>query len=101
MCKNDPGICSLVHKAAAAWSLKLDLQQTAALPTSEEVIILECGEEATKLVMEYADWLITTCNQCPLDQLFSLPDPHPCSIPFSPTAHTVQCCTLLEEKTEQ
>ena len=81
--KNDPGICSLVQKAAAAWSVKLQLQEGNASPNSEEEAILECGKEATKLVTDYADWLITTCNPCPPDELWSVPDPHPCSLPFN------------------
>ena len=79
--KNDPGICSLVQKAATAW-IKQDLQQTNCTPTPEQESMLKCGEDATKLVVQYADWLITTCNPSPPDELWTLPEPHPCTIPF-------------------
>lgn len=39
--KNDPGICSLVQKAATAWLIQQDLQ------------------DATNLVVQYANWLVT------------------------------------------
>ena len=80
--KNDPGICSLVQKAAMAWSIKQELEQTQLAPTPEQEYVLQCGEEASKLALKYADWLLTTCNPSPPDQLWSLPEPHPCSISF-------------------
>lgn len=68
--KNDPGICSLVQKAATAWLLKQNLQQTGATATPEQEKMLLCGEDATKLVLQYADWLVTTVTPSLPDELW-------------------------------
>ena len=65
--KNDPGICSLVQKAALGWLVEQELEQTDTAPSPEQVQALQCGEDASTLVLQYADWLVTTCNP-------SLPD---------------------------
>lgn len=80
--KNDPGICSLVRKAASAWLIQEELQRIGTTPTPEQAHTLQCEEEATTLVLQYADWLVTTCNPSPPDDLWSLPEPQPCSISF-------------------
>ena len=53
--KNDPGIFSLVQKAASAWLIKQELQQNETTSTPKQVQVLQCGEEATTLVLEYAE----------------------------------------------
>ena len=84
--KNDPGTCSLVQKAASAWLIQQELQQNDTTPTPEQAQILQCGEEATTLVLQYADWLVTTCNQSIPNEFWSQPEPHPCAISFPQVA---------------
>ena len=71
--KNDPGISDLVIKAAAGW---LITQQD----TTPNEDILREAEEATQAVLQYADWLVTTCNDAIPDSTWHLPQPHPSSI---------------------
>ena len=33
-------------------------------------------------MLKYADWRVTTCNMSLPDELWQLPDPHPCTIPI-------------------
>ena len=73
--KNDPGICTLVTKAAAAWML----QQYDSEDTTNSDLIQE-GEIAKTTVLQYADWLVTTCNIALPDEFWRLPDPHPCTV---------------------
>ena len=80
--KNDPGICFLVQKAASAWLLEQELKQVGSAPSPEQAQALQCGEEATALVLQYADWLVTTCNPRLPDDFWSLPEPHPCTLLF-------------------
>ena len=63
--KNDPGICSLVQKAAMAWLAEQNLQQTNT-PTYEQAHILECGEDANKLLLQYSDWWLQPAIHLPL-----------------------------------
>lgn len=51
-----------MQKAATAWLIEQDLQQTGYTPTPEQQSMLKYGEDATKLVVQYAEWLVTTCN---------------------------------------
>ena len=81
--KNDPDICSLVQKAALGWLVEQELEQTDTAPSPEQVQALQCGEDATTLVLQYADWLVTTCNPSLPDDFWSIPEPHPCSISFA------------------
>ena len=73
--KNNPGICDLVNKAAAAW---LAQQENPDIVSPE---LLREGEEAKTTVLQYVDWLVTTCNMALPDEFWRLPDPHPCAVP--------------------
>lgn len=70
--KNHPGICTLVTKAATAWLAQQDNPDDAS--TSD---LIQEGEEAKNAVLQYADWLVTTCNMALPDEFWRLPDPHP------------------------
>ena len=72
---NDPGICALVQKAAAAWEMRETL--SGADPTSE---VIHEGDAAKEKVLKYCDWLVTTLNDHLPDDLWSQPIPHPCAI---------------------
>ena len=76
--KNDPGICALVHKAASAW---LVMQDQGNLTDSDLHQIVQDGEDAKTTVLQYVDWLVTTCNSSLPGELSSTPIPHPCSVP--------------------
>lgn len=96
--KNDP------------WLLEQELKQIGSAPSPEQAQALQCGEEATALVLQYADYLVTTCNPRLPDDFWSLPEPHPCTLLFpqlddidsdycdlvnsGTTLHTMQCCLL-------
>ena len=73
--KNDPGICTLVTKAATAWLTQQDNPDDAS--TSD---LIQEGEEAKTAVLQYADWLVTTCNMALPDEFWRLPNPHPCAV---------------------
>ena len=76
---NDPGICGLIQKVALAWNILDDANSTIIQP-DERVHILQEGEKVKAEVLSYCDWLVTTCNDALPDELWSLPNPHPCTI---------------------
>ena len=57
--KNDPDICGLVKKAAAAWLLENSNDMPMEDDQDIQQIIQE-GKAAEKTALEYADWLVTT-----------------------------------------
>ncbi len=73
--RNDPDICSLVQKAAIGWFAS---EQTGDVSQSTMSLIQE-GEQAKKTVLEYVDWLVTTCNSSIPSETWHLPHPHPCT----------------------
>ena len=76
--KNDPDICGLVKKAAAAWLL----ENSNDMPIGDDQDIqqiLEEGKAAEKTALEYADWLVTTVNESMPDPTWRKPVPHPCA----------------------
>lgn len=75
--KNDTGICALVQKAAAAW---LIIQDDENMTDCDVQRIIDEGEEAKAIALEYIDWLVTTYNEAPPDEFWSIPVPHPCSV---------------------
>lgn len=85
---NDPGICQLVEKAATAWAISEEDSNdsdngTSQFPPIDEMeraqILLE-GDEAKAAVLQYANWLVTTCNDTLPDESWTSPDPHPCAV---------------------
>ena len=85
---NDPGLCTLIEKAAAAWAITEEQQgnssgNCSASPqhaSDERDRIIREGMEAKALVLQYADWLVTTCNEALPDNSWCIPTPHPCTI---------------------
>ena len=76
--KNDPDICGLVKKAAAAWLL----ENSNDMPMEDDQDIqqiFEEGKAAEKTALEYADWLVTTVNESMPDPTWRTPVPHPCA----------------------
>ena len=67
-----------MQKAAAAW---LAMQDQENLSDSNVQRIIKEGEEARATALEYVDWLVTTYNAFPPDDLWHIPVPHPCSVP--------------------
>ena len=63
--RNDPGICTLVKKAATAWLLEQENQHNAV-----NTDIIREGEVAKTTVLQYADWLVTTCNMALPDEFW-------------------------------
>ena len=80
--KNDPGICSLMQKAALAWLVEQDINTQGIEPTEQQQKIIQEGNESKAEVILYADWLVTTCNESIPDNQWSFPDPHPCSVQY-------------------
>lgn len=81
---NDPGICSLIQKAAAAWAILEEESNSNGCQsqsrTEDRARTVQEGEEAKATVLSYCDWLVTTCNDALPDELWSLPNPHLCTI---------------------
>ena len=75
--KNDPGICTLVQKAATTW---LVLQQEENMTDCNVQRILDKGEQAKATTLQYIDWLVTTYNEALPADFPSIPVPHPCSV---------------------
>ena len=73
--KNDPGVCSLVEKAAVGW-LASNRRQDGTDVDDDERLIQE-GEVAKTAALEYADWLVTTMNNSIPDETWQVPVPHP------------------------
>ena len=80
--KNDPGLCELISKAALGWRAEKML----GCPEADRELLLEIiaeGEEDKAAAIEYADWLVTTMNEViPDNNDWSVPNPHPCTVPF-------------------
>ena len=81
--KNEPGICKLVEKAAKGWAISNDIT-IKNIPqfqseTDKAQFLLET-EEAKSVVLKYADWLVTTCNEAMPNDSWNLPSPHPCAV---------------------
>lgn len=79
--RNDPGLCSLVKKAAEAWLAERKVQN------QEEpayITLREEGKIAKAKAIAYADWLVTTLNDALPTNAWQLPQPHPsaCQTPF-------------------
>ena len=97
---NDPGICTLIEKAAAAWVISeqqsdsSDINSHTASEIDRSWIIQE-GEEAKATVLRYADWLVTTCNAAIPDDFCSLPVPHPCTISITPASIGYTTCLCM------
>ena len=84
---NDPGLCTLIEKAAAAWAITEEQGNSSgncsASPqhaSDKRDRIIREGMEAKALVLQYADWLVTTCNEALPDDSWCIPTPHPCAI---------------------
>ena len=81
--KNEPGICKLVEKAAKGWAISNDIT-IKNIPqfqseTDKAQFLLE-AEEAKSVVLKYAGWLVTTCNEAMPNDSWNLPSPHPCAV---------------------
>ena len=83
---NDPGLCKLVEKVAAAWAILEEPGNgdidVASLDENDKLIVQE-GQEAKAEVLQYADWLVTTCNSSMPDETWCMPVPHPCAVPIN------------------
>ena len=66
-----------MQKAAAAW---LIIQDDENMTDCDVQRIIDEGEEAKAIALEYIDWLVTTYNEAPPDEFWSIPVPHPCSV---------------------
>ena len=85
--KNDPGISQLVTKAAAGWLLSNEPSTGEAYSTSTRDAIIREADEAKAAVLQYADWLVTTCNEAIAGQdSWNRPTLHPSSL--SPSSVT-------------
>ena len=80
--KNDSCICSLMQKAAFAWSIKQKLNSRGEEQTEHQEQVIQEGEESKAAVCLYSDWLVTTCNESIPDDQWIIPDLHPCSLQF-------------------
>ena len=88
---NDPGICTLIEKAAAAWVISEEQSDSSDINShtvseSDGSRIMREGEEAKATVLHHADWLVTTCNAAIPDDFCSLPVPHLCTISITPAS---------------
>ena len=71
---NDPGLCSLVKKAAEAWLAERKVQN------QEEpayITLREEGRIAKAKAIAYAGWLVTTLNDALPTNAWQLPQSHP------------------------
>ena len=82
--KNAPGLCDLVKTVAHGWKLQkiLDVEQDE--PNYEEMAhdftpAIEAGVQAQALVVQYADWVLTTMNDYLPEEYWTVPNPHPCA----------------------
>ena len=78
-------------KAATAWML---VQQHNSEDAIDSYLIRE-GELAKIAVLQYADWLVTTCNLALPDEFWRLPDPHPCAVSINVTDSDGDYCDLV------
>ena len=73
----------LVEKAAKGWAISNDIT-IKNIPqfqseTDKAQFLLE-AEEAKSVVLKYADWLVTTCNEAMPNDSWNLPSLHPCAV---------------------
>ena len=60
-----------------------EIENQSSSPQDHQQDIIREGEEAKAAVLQYTDWLITTCNECIPGDLWSFPEPHPCAVPHN------------------
>ena len=77
--RNDPGVCTLVEKAAVGWLATKRRQDDTNVDDDIELLIQQ-GEVAKTTALQYADWLVTTMNDSIPDDMWRLPVPHPCTL---------------------
>ena len=77
---SDPDICRLIQKVAAAWNILEAESNGTGIQQDDRARIFKEGEEAKAEVLSYCDWFVTTCNDAVPDELWSLPNPHPCTV---------------------
>ena len=78
--KNDPGLTTLVSRAALGWmeeKLTQAQDNTDAIPHNHHII--QYGIHAKQLVVDYIDSLVTTINNSIPDETWRRPEPHPCA----------------------
>jgi len=73
---NDPGICTLIKKAAVAWAI----QEFADDSEPVNATLIQEGKDAKAIVLQYVDWLVTMCNRNVPYESWSSPIPQPCSL---------------------
>ena len=67
-------------KAAAAWViLEEQSKSNNGSFTENDRLTIQEGQEAKAEVLQYADWLVTTCNSSIPDESWCMPVPHPCA----------------------
>lgn len=64
--RNDPNLCNLVHSAALGWLEEKAYRNAVANncehPLNNHIILY--GKHAEAQAIQYANWLVTTMNQC-------------------------------------
>ena len=68
-----------MQKTALAWNITQNSQPDDSNNAANSILIQE-GEEAKSTVLQYVDWLVTTCNPLPSNEFWTPPNPHPCAI---------------------
>ena len=78
--KNDPNLCHLAEKASEGYLAEKELIDCPDSENKAELLRkIENGNEASKTICQYTDWLSSTVNPLPLEERFwDKPRPHPC-----------------------
>ncbi len=80
--KNNPGVCTLVEKAAVGWFATTRHQGNAADDEEQERTeqAIREGEVAKAAALKCINWLVTTMNHSIPDETWRVPVPHPCAV---------------------
>ncbi|CAB3984730.1 Hypothetical predicted protein [Paramuricea clavata] len=75
---NDPGLCQLTQTALKGFLAQKFKDENDCSDTTELDQAIEAGQKAADTVCQYVDWLLSTVNPNPPDDMWIRPEVHPC-----------------------
>ena len=75
---NDPGLCQLTQTALKGFLAQKFKDENDCSDATELDSDIEAGQKAAETVCQYVDWLLSTVNPNPPDEMWIRPETHPC-----------------------
>ena len=75
---NDPGLCDLTKPALKGYIARKFKDENDSGDNTELEHVVEAGEKAAETACQYVDWLLSSINPVPPDDVWIQPPVHPC-----------------------